>query len=83
MKCKNCGAELNNGKCEYCGSVFLEDMRYVIPDINLKDVDIGLILRKSPIYIEDDSVMRVERIDASEITCGTVGDVLATKSMFI
>jgi len=24
MKCKNCGAELNNGKCEYCGSKFLE-----------------------------------------------------------
>lgn len=27
MKCKNCGAELNNGRCEYCGSVFSEDMR--------------------------------------------------------
>lgn len=26
MKCKNCGAELNNGKCEYCGSVF-EDIQ--------------------------------------------------------
>lgn len=50
MKCKNCGAELNNGKCEYCGSVFLEDMRYVIPNIDLRDVDIDLILRKAPIY---------------------------------
>lgn len=29
MKCKNCGAELSNGKCEYCGSVFLEDVRYI------------------------------------------------------
>ena len=47
-------------------------MRYVILDINLKDMDIGLILRKSPIYIEDDSVMRVERIDASEITSGVL-----------
>ena len=27
MKCKNCGAELNNGRCEYCGSRFAEDMR--------------------------------------------------------
>ena len=41
MKCKNCGAELNNGKCEYCGSVFLEDMRYVtinIPPEKMKKV---------------------------------------------
>lgn len=30
MKCKNCGAELNNGRCEYCGSVFPEDMRYTL-----------------------------------------------------
>lgn len=28
MKCKNCGAELNNGRCAYCGSFFAEDMRY-------------------------------------------------------
>ena len=27
MKCKNCGAELNNGRCEYCGSVFPEEVR--------------------------------------------------------
>lgn len=27
MKCKNCGAELNNGRCEYCGSFFVEDLR--------------------------------------------------------
>ena len=24
MKCKNCGAELKNMKCAYCGSVFFE-----------------------------------------------------------
>lgn len=29
MKCKNCGAELNNGKCEYCGSFFLENRKYL------------------------------------------------------
>lgn len=33
MKCKNCGAELRNGHCEYCGSVFPEDMRYVTINI--------------------------------------------------
>lgn len=33
MKCKNCGAELNNGICEYCGLVSLEDMRYVTINI--------------------------------------------------
>jgi hypothetical protein len=35
MKCKNCGAEINNGKCEYCGSVFLEDMLYFVPNIKI------------------------------------------------
>ena len=25
MKCRNCGAELKYGKCEYCGSVFNEE----------------------------------------------------------
>ena len=29
MKCRNCGAELNNGKCEYCGSFFAEYQEYV------------------------------------------------------
>lgn len=30
MKCKNCGAELNNGKCEYCGSDYREDEPYIV-----------------------------------------------------
>lgn len=30
MKCKNCGAELNNGYCEYCGSFFAEHQKYVV-----------------------------------------------------
>ena len=34
MKCKNCGAELNNGKCEYCGSICFEDM-YYMPIVNV------------------------------------------------
>ena len=29
MKCKNCGAELNNGKCEYCGAFYPKYQRYV------------------------------------------------------
>ena len=29
MKCKNCGAELNNGRCEYCGSFFGEELKKV------------------------------------------------------
>lgn len=31
MKCRNCGAELNNGRCDYCGSFFAEDMRLFTP----------------------------------------------------
>lgn len=29
MKCKNCGAELNNGYCEYCGSFYGEELKSV------------------------------------------------------
>lgn len=48
MKCKNCGAELNNGKCEYCGSVFIEDMSFVTIDINIdKEKVLEAIKRKS------------------------------------
>ena len=34
MKCKNCGAELNNGRCEYCGSFD----GYYIPNIDAEVV---------------------------------------------
>lgn len=44
MKCKNCGAELNNGKCEYCGSVFLEDMRYIVPNIKVDEEELQKVL---------------------------------------
>ena len=47
MKCKNCGAELNNGKCEYCGSVFLEDMLYFVPNIKINEEKLQAILRKA------------------------------------
>lgn len=52
MKCKNCGAELNNGKCEYCGSVFMEDMRYFVPNIKIDPEEIIRLVRKSPIIVQ-------------------------------
>lgn len=56
MKCKNCGAELNNGKCEYCGSVFLEDMRYVIPNIKIDKEEFQRIAARRPIVGEIEAV---------------------------
>lgn len=52
MKCKNCGAELNNGKCEYCGSVFLEDMRYFIPNIKMDEDELRKIVTRTHIIAE-------------------------------
>lgn len=52
MKCKNCGAELNNGKCEYCGSVFMEEMRYFVPNIKIDPEEFIRLLRKSPIIVQ-------------------------------
>jgi hypothetical protein len=52
MKCKNCGAELNNGKCEYCGSVFMEEMRYIVPNIKIDPEEIIRLIRKSPIIVQ-------------------------------
>ena len=52
MKCKNCGAELNNGKCEYCGSVFMEEMRYFVPNIKIDPEEIIRLVRKSPIIVQ-------------------------------
>ena len=52
MKCKNCGAELNNGKCEYCGSVFLEDMRYFVPNIKMDEDELRKIVTRTRIIAE-------------------------------
>ena len=61
MKCKNCGAELNNGRCEYCGSFFMENTLYM----NLK-IDTEVMarhLRERPLVFkgycdkDNDSVM--------------------------
>lgn len=65
MKCKNCGAELNNGRCEYCGSVFLEEMRMFTPKAPQIDPEIiKQVLNGS--HVIDDSRMYKERI---EVTC--------------
>ena len=58
MKCKNCGAELNNGKCEYCGSVCFENM-YYLPIVN---VDEDALQRA----LQNTRIMPQEEI---EITC--------------
>ena len=50
MKCRNCGAELNNGRCEYCGSVFAEDMRlYTLKEPEFDDDLLMKLLHESPI----------------------------------
>ena len=63
MKCKNCGAELNNGRCEYCGSVFSKDMRlFTLKSPQLDEDFIKKVLSKSPLITN----MPKERL---EITC--------------
>ena len=65
MKCKNCGAELNNGRCEYCGSHFSEDMKL----FTLKKPEIDPDFFRQVLYgshVIDDSRMNKERI---EVTC--------------
>lgn len=48
MKCKNCGAELNNGRCEYCGAVFAEDMRlYTLKEPKFDDDLLMKLLHES------------------------------------
>lgn len=60
MKCKNCGAELNNGKCAYCGSVFAEDMRlFTLKEPEFDDDLLMKLLHGSP-------VLRARTI---EVTC--------------
>lgn len=39
MKCRNCGANLEHGYCEYCGSFYGESRRIMqaIPDVERDD----------------------------------------------
>ena len=54
MKCKNCGAELNNGKCEYCGSVFPEEVRlFTLKTPKIDEEVIREVLLKASPYRED------------------------------
>ena len=51
MKCKNCGAELKNGKCEYCGSQFGE----------IDEPEIHISLEVDPEVIHRAISRRIER----------------------
>ncbi len=60
MKCKNCGAELKNGKCEYCGSVFDEDTT-----LFNKHTDAWIVETKDGDIVLDDA----ENISILKINC--------------
>lgn len=65
MKCKNCGAELNNWRCAYCGSCFSEDTKL----FTLKKPEIDTDFFRKVLYgshVINDSRMYKERI---EVTC--------------
>ena len=76
MKCRNCGAELNNGRCEYCGAVFAEDMRiFHLKQPTLDASEFEKIIRqiRETACKPDDSVMHKIRVkDVIEVTC--IGD---------
>lgn len=65
MKCKNCGAELKYGKCEYCGSVF-DDAWYLVPEVKFTEEQFRKIIAKSPILNEADKVLEVTTLGDSE-----------------
>jgi len=70
VKCKNCGAELNNGRCEYCGSFFMEDLRMLtlIPpkiDENL----LHEMLHKMLIFKGNCDKVDDSRMEKVEVTC--------------
>lgn len=78
MKCRNCGAELNNGRCAYCGSVFSEDMRLFT--LKKPEIDENLIQKalEGSFFMgnarrDDDSKMHKTKVkDVIEVTC--IGD---------
>lgn len=67
MKCRNCGAELNNGRCEYCGSVYPEEMRM----FTLKAPKIDPEIIKQALYgshVIKDSPMNNEWIEVTTLS---------------
>lgn len=50
MKCKNCGAELNNGKCDYCGTVFQKDAPYIAMNLEISEDELIKAIKRSLIY---------------------------------
>lgn len=70
MKCKNCGAELNNGRCEYCGSFFVEDLRMLtlIPPKIDEDL-LHEMLHKTLILKGNCDKVDDSRMEKVEVTC--------------
>ena len=76
MKCRNCGAELKYGKCEYCGSDFREDVPYiVVPKLEIPEDRLKEILRQPPwihnreettVFYADGKVVEVTTLDKKE-----------------
>ena len=76
MKCRNCGAELNNGRCEYCDSVFPEYVdKWIIKPPVVDPAIVADAIKRTPIfrtnpYRDDDSVMhKCEIKETLEVTC--------------
>ena len=63
MKCRNCGADLNNGRCEYCGAIFTENMRMFTSKPTLDMTEFEKILRQTIITPAENTI---------EVTC--IGD---------
>lgn len=36
LKCQNCGAPLHGSKCEYCGSIFFDEVAQYIRELERK-----------------------------------------------
>ena len=67
MKCRNCGAELNNGRCEYCGSFFAEDMRlFVLKQPEMTPNMIEKVLSSTIIPNREKDVIEVTAIGDKE-----------------
>ena len=44
--CKNCGAPLRNGRCEYCGTLYMDGYRIVEIEPTLTNEEFAQILKE-------------------------------------
>ena len=65
MKCKNCGAELNNGKCQYCGATCFEGM-YYLPIVDIDGDAIYRALHKKPSFFTKVETVEITTLSDSE-----------------